>query len=286
MTAPFKVACVQNTAAADPAVSMVVVGDLIRRARDAGADFITTPEVVAMMEPRRQRVLEKAEPEERHQSIEAFRQLARETGAWLLAGSLTVKVEPERVANRSLLFDPRGELVARYDKIHMFDVDLAGGESYRESRTYRPGDRAVVADLPWGRLGMTVCYDMRFPHLYRDLAQAGAKYLTVPSAFTRPTGQAHWHVLLRARAIENGCFVFAAAQCGEHEGGRKTYGHSLIVSPWGEILADGGEEPGFIIAEVDPAKVDEARRMVPSLQHDRSYDPAFAPDEAIRPAAE
>ena len=273
MSTTFKAACVQTNTGPDPDEGMRIVADGIRRARDAGADFITTPENVLMIESRRAAVLGKAEEEAAHRGLQAFRELARETGAWLLAGSLTVKVEPERVANRSVLFDPQGEVVASYDKMHMFDVDLADGESYRESRTYRPGEAAVMAALPWCELGMTVCYDMRFPYLYRDLAHAGAKMLTVPSAFTRPTGRAHWHVLLRARAIETGCFVVAAAQCGEHAGGRKTYGHSVIIDPWGEVLADGGEEPGFIVADIDLARVDEARRMIPSLQHDRRYAP-------------
>ena len=271
MNERFKVACVQNTAQPEVADSMKEVSALVRRAREAGADFITTPENVAMIEPRRARVLEKALPEERHDALAAFSDLARETGAWLLAGSLTIKVEPEKVANRSYLFAPDGEVVAKYDKMHMFDVDLAGGESYRESRTYRGGSRAVLASLPWGVLGMTICYDLRFPYLYRDLAKAGAQFLTVPSAFTRPTGKAHWHVLLRARAIETGCYVFAAAQCGEHAGGRKTYGHSLIIDPWGEVLGDGGEEPGIVTAEVDLARIAECRAMVPSLGHDRDY---------------
>ena len=275
MSGTFKVACVQNTAGREIAPSMKTVADLVRRSRDAGADFITTPECVAMMESSRRAVLEKVTGEEGHEALVAFQELARETGAWLLAGSLTVRVEPERVANRSILLDPQGNLVARYDKIHMFDVDLGDGESYRESRTYRPGERAVVAEMPWGVLGMTVCYDMRFPYLYRDLAKAGADFLTVPSAFTRPTGRAHWHVLLRARAIETGCFVIAPAQTGEHEGGRKTYGHSLVVAPWGEVLADGGEEVGFVVADIDPSQVAEARRKVPSLGHDRPY---AAPD--------
>lgn len=276
MSAVFKAACVQTNTGPDPEAGMLAVADGVRRARDAGADFITTPENVLMIESRRAAVLEKAEEEAVHRGLQGFSDLARETGAWLLAGSLTVKVEPERVANRSVLFDPQGNVVARYDKMHMFDVDLAGGESYRESRTYRPGEEAVVAALPWCTLGMTICYDMRFPYLYRDLAHAGAQILTVPSAFTRPTGRAHWHVLLRARAIETGCFVVAAAQCGEHAGGRKTYGHSVIIDPWGEVLADGGEEPGFIVADIDPARVEEVRQMVPSLQHDRSYSKPVA----------
>ena len=284
MSTRFKVACIQNTAQPDVADSMVEVRALVRRARDAGADFIATPENVAMLEPRRPRVLEKARAQHDHDALAAFADLARETGAWLLAGSLTIKVEPERVANRSFLFDPQGDVVATYDKLHMFDVDLAGGESYRESRTYKAGDAAVLARLPWGVLGMTICYDLRFPYLYRDLAKAGADFLTIPSAFTRPTGKAHWHVLMRARAIETGCYVFAPAQCGEHAGGRKTYGHSLIVDPWGEVLADGGDEPGFIVADVDLARIAEARGMVPSLSHDRSYS-GPEPLAATRPLA-
>jgi predicted amidohydrolase len=183
-----------------------------------------------------------------------------------------------------LLIDAAGAIVARYDKIHMFDIDLPGGESYRESNAYRPGGGTVVAETPWGRLGMTVCYDVRFPQLYRALAQAGADFLAVPSVFTVPTGRAHWHVLLRARAIENGCFVFAPAQWGEHAGGRKSYGHSLIVDPWGEVLTECGEETGIVTARIDPARIAEARRMVPSLQHDRVFTlPEVTP---LRRAAE
>jgi predicted amidohydrolase len=181
--------------------------------------------------------------------------------------------------NRSFLIDRKGDVAARYDKIHMFDVDLAGGESYRESSNYRSGELAVVADLPWGRLGMTVCYDLRFPALYRALAEAGASFLAIPSAFTKQTGEAHWHVLLRARAIENGCFVFAAAQGGKHENGRETYGHSLAIDPWGRILAEGGVEPGVLIADIDPAEVAVARAKVPSLRHGRRF-------ELVEPMAE
>ena len=162
-------------------------------------------------------------------------------------------------------------MIASYDKIHMFDIDLPGGESYRESANYQPGETAVISDLPWGRIGLTICYDVRFPALYRALAETGASFLTVPSAFTRKTGEAHWHTLLRARAIENGCFVFAAAQCGLHENKRETYGHSLIIAPWGEILAEGGVEPGVFLAKIDPAKVETARKTVPSLQHGRRF---------------
>ena len=181
--------------------------------------------------------------------------------------------------NRSFLIDRNGDIVARYDKIHMFDVDLANGESYRESRSYRPGEIAVACDLPWGRLGLTVCYDLRFPALYRALAEAGSSFLAVPSAFTRQTGEAHWHVLNRARAIENGAFVLAAAQGGRHENGRETFGHSLVVDPWGRILAEGASEPGVILARIDPAEVSAARAKIPSLQHGRRF-------ETIEPMAE
>jgi predicted amidohydrolase len=270
---PFTAACVQTTSAREPEANIPVVADLIRRARDLGADFILLPEIVNMLEPKRDLVLAKAKREADDPALTRLRELARETGAWLLAGSLVIKIEdePGRVANRSFLLAPDGAIAARYDKIHMFDVDLGEGERYHESRTYRPGDRAVVAELPWGRLGITICYDMRFPQLYRALAKKGAEFLSVPSAFTRPTGRAHWHVLLRARAIENGAFVFAPAQCGEHADGRKTYGHSLIVDPWGEVLADGGEEIGVVTARIDPAKVAEARAKVPAISSDREF---------------
>ncbi len=276
MNTTFTAACVQNTADRDPAPSMAVLADLIRRARDQGGDLIMTPEVCAMLEPRRNLGREKAEFEESNAALEQFRDLARETGAWLLIGSMAIKIreENERLANRSILLNPMGETVARYDKIHMFDVDVGEGNRFRESNGYRPGDHATLAPTPWGALGMTVCYDMRFPYLYRDLAKAGADFLSAPSAFTVPTGRAHWHVLLRARAIETGCFVFAPAQTGEHAEGRKSYGHSLIVDPWGEVLADGGEDVGVITARIDVSKVAEARGRVPSLYNDRAYAPA------------
>jgi predicted amidohydrolase len=189
---------------------------------------------------------------------------------WLLAGSLVTRTDGGKAANRSFLIDSNGVVQTHYDKIHMFDVDLGNGEVHRESNAYEAGTKAVTADLPWGKLGMTVCYDLRFPQLFRGLVQkGGAEFISMPAAFTRPTGEAHWHVLLRARAIENGCYVFAPAQCGVHENGRKTYGHSLIIDPWGRVLADGGEEPGFISAEIDPAQVARARTKIPSLTHDR-----------------
>ena len=268
----FRLACVQVCAGNDMAVNIDAAAGLARVARAAGADFIAFPECVAMMETGRERVLAKAAPEESHPALAAFRALAAETGAWLLGGSLSVRLAGDRVANRSHLIDAKGAVRASYDKIHMFDVDLEGGESYCESATYRPGESTTLAETPWGLLGMTVCYDLRFPQLYRDLAHAGAIMLSVPSAFTRPTGVAHWEVLLRARAIENAAYVFAPAQCGEHPHGRKTWGHSLIVDPWGTVLTDGGEAPGYVIAEIDPAKVAAVRKSLPSLVHDRTYD--------------
>ena len=268
----FKAACIQLNAGREAEPNIRAASALVRQARAAGADLIMTPEVSDMIEPKRALREEKARPESAHPMLAAFRDLARDTQAHLLLGSIIVRLEGEgRLANRSFLIAPDGAILARYDKIHMFDVDLPGGESYRESAVFKPGEGTALAALPWGVLGLTVCYDLRFPHLYRALAQGGADFLTVPSAFTVPTGKAHWHVLLRARAIENGCFVFAPAQCGEHAEGRRTYGHSLIAAPWGEILAEAGEEPGFIIAEIDPAKIAEARQAVPSLGHDRPF---------------
>src|SRR5512134_1122566 len=244
---------------------------MVREARAGGADFVLLPENVSMLEPVSRLLKEKASSEEKHPALAAFRDLARETGVWLLIGSLAIRAPDGRVSNRSLLVDPLGEVVARYDKIHMFDVDLGPGERYRESATIAPGAHAVLADTPWGALGLSVCYDLRFPHLYRRLAQQGAAYLSIPSAFTRTTGRAHWHVLQRARAIENGAYVFAPAQCGTHAEGRETFGHSLIVDPWGTVLADAGEEPGAILAAIDPQQVAEARRRIPSLGHDRPF---------------
>ena len=284
MSEPFTAACIQLTAGPELAPNIRIAGERIREAHAAGADFVLTPENTTMIEPRRALLLEKAVAEARPPAIPAFADLAAELGIWLLIGSLAIKVEAERCANRSYLFDPRGRVAARYDKIHMFDVDLASGERYRESTNFRPGAAAAVADLPWGRLGLTVCYDLRFPQLYRALAQAGAAFISVPSAFTRPTGEAHWQVLLRARAIETGCYILAPAQCGEHAEGRKTWGHSLIVSPWGEIVAEAGEEPAIISARIDPAAVAAARRMIPALTHDRPLGPPAA--ETLRLAGE
>jgi predicted amidohydrolase len=267
----FRAACVQVNAGPELEPNLDAAAVLVRRARDAGADFIALPENVGVIVQGRERIMERARTAEDHPGIPFFADLARETGAWLLAGTLSVRLDDGRAANRSHLFDGQGRLVAWYDKIHMFDVDLPGGESYRESASFRPGDRAVVARTPWGGLGLSVCYDVRFAGLYRALAHAGADMLTVPAAFTVPSGRAHWHLLLRARAVETGCFVFAPAQVGRHDGGRHTYGHALIVSPWGEVLADAGDEVGFVTADIDPDRVAEVRRMIPALTHDRAF---------------
>ena len=269
--APFRVGLVQMRSGRDVERNVADATALIRAAAEGGAVYVQTPEVTALMEMKRAPLFEATKPEAGNPAIAAFAALARELGIWLHIGSMGVLATPEKVANRSLLFAPDGGLVARYDKIHMFDVELPGGESYRESRNYQPGGEAVLAALPWGTLGMTVCYDLRFPALYRALAQAGADFLAIPSAFTRVTGEAHWHTLLRARAIETQCFVFAAAQGGRHESGRETYGHSLVVAPWGEILAEGGVDPGVVYADIAPAAIADARARVPSLTHDRPF---------------
>ena len=224
-----------------------------------------------MMVIGRESVLRAARRECDHPTLSAFCDLALDLKIWLLSGTPSILQSDDAIANRSFLIDGFGLIRARYDKIHMFDVDLDGGESYWESGTYKPGDTATVVKTPWEILGMTVCYDLRFPNLYRDLAQAGAIMLSVPSAFTGPTGQAHWQVLLRARAVENCAYIFAPAQCGEHPHGRLTHGHSLIVNPWGDVLAECDEKPGYILATIDTAKVYEARRSLPSLMHDRNY---------------
>lgn len=267
----FRAACLQVNATNDMNDNIYVATRLAFEARAAGADLILMPENVSMMEWGRANIVLRAMPEAEHTALAAFRNLARELDCWLHTGTLSCLLEDNMVANRSFVIDPLGEVKARYDKIHMFDVSLGPGESYRESATFRPGDSAVTVDLPWGKLGLTVCYDLRFPHLFRGLAKAGASFITVPAAFTRTTGRAHWHVLLRARAIETGCYILAPAQVGDHAGNRQTYGHALIVSPWGEILADAMEQPGWVIADIDDQQVLEARAKIPCLEHDRLF---------------
>ena len=277
--AAFKVGLIQMRSALDPEANLAAALGAIEEAKHAGADYVLTPEMTNIMEGKRERLMATIVDEEHDRTLHALREAARRHSIYVHVGSLALKASPDKAANRSLLIDRSGDVVARYDKIHMFDVDLASGESYRESRTYRPGELAIVADLPWGRLGVTICYDLRFPALYRALAESGASFFSIPSAFTRQTGEAHWHTLKRARAIENGCFVFAAAQGGKHESGRETFGHSLVVDPWGRILAEGGTEPGIILAEVDPSAVAAARSRIPSLRHGRRF-------EIIEPLAE
>jgi deaminated glutathione amidase len=269
-TDSFTAACVQMRTSTDIDRNVEDASALIQEAAKAGAQFVATPETTALMELGAKRLFANIVAEEDDRALKAFRALASDLNIHLLVGSLAVKLADDKAANRSFLIAPDGAIAARYDKIHMFDVDLGNGEAYRESKNYQAGGEAVLTELPWGGLGMTVCYDLRFSHLYRQLAHAGAGFLTVPSAFTKPTGEAHWHVLLRARAIETGCFVFAPAQGGVHENGRETYGHSLIISPWGEVLAEGGTDPCVILAEIDPSKIDAARSQVPSLTHDRA----------------
>ncbi len=277
--AAFRVGLIQMRSARAPGENRDGAVALIEQAKRDGADYVQTPEMTNIMEVRRDNLFAAIVPEEQDATVAAFRELARRLAIWIHAGSLAVKVSPDRAANRSFLIDPRGDIKARYDKIHMFDVDLANGESYRESRSYQPGELAAVADLPWGRLGLTICYDLRFPALYRALAEAGSSFLAIPSAFTRQTGEAHWHVLNRARAVENGCFVLAAAQGGTHESGRETYGHSMVIDPWGKIIAEGDDAPGVVMAEIDPTLVGKARGRIPSLQHGRRF-------EIIEPMAE
>ena len=275
----FKAAMIQMRSGLNPAANIDAAVRLIGEAKSAGADYALTPEMTNILAAKREQLFAAVVEEERDASLATVRELARRLGIYIHIGSLAIRLSNDRAANRSFLIDPKGDIAARYDKIHMFDVDLADGESYRESRNYRPGELAVLADLPWGRLGLTVCYDLRFPALYRALAEAGAIMLAIPSAFTKQTGDAHWHVLMRSRAIENGCFVFAAAQGGKHENSRETYGNSLVVDPWGRIIAEGSTEPGIVMAEIDPAEVAKARARIPSLQHGRRF-------EIVEPMAE
>jgi len=283
----FQAACIQVNAGNNLAANLDAAEVLVRGAKEAGAELVLMPENVAMMEWGRDNLTAKAALESQHPALPRFKDMARKLGIWLHGGTLHIRLEDGRLANRTYVIDPTGSIVGHYDKIHMFDVDLGNGEVYRESATFKPGEAAKLVDLPWGRLGLSICYDVRFPHLYRALAKAGADFICVPAAFTRTTGRAHWHVLLRARAIETGCYVLAPAQCGEHAGGRQTYGHALIVSPWGEILADADEQPGFVMAKIDTDQIVASRRKVPALEHDRPYVAPVVEDERPRsvPAA-
>jgi len=275
----FKAAMIQMRSGLAPAANIEAAVRMIGEAKSAGADYVQTPEMTNILAARREQLFAAIVEEQSDAALAALRELARQLGIYIHVGSLAIRISSERAANRGFLIDRTGEIAARYDKIHMFDVDLGNGESYRESNNYRAGEAGVLADLPWGRLGVTICYDLRFPALYRALAEAGATMLAIPSAFTQKTGEAHWHILNRARAIENGCYVFAAAQGGKHENGRETFGHSLIVDPWGRVLAEGGSEPGVVMAEIDPAEIAKARGRIPSLEHGRRF-------EIVEPMAE
>tara|TARA_R110000803_G_scaffold51786_4_gene106818 strand:+ start:1147 stop:1992 length:846 start_codon:yes stop_codon:yes gene_type:complete len=278
----LRAACVQMRSGTEVAPNIAAASRLVRQAAAAGATLIATPEMTNLLDIRPGMARPKIVSQDDDTTLAAFRALAEELGVWLLLGSIAVTVEgDERLANRSYLIGPDGKIVAQYDKIHMFDVEVGDGQTYRESRTYRPGMSAVLARAAIAPIGMTICYDLRFPALYRTLAQAGAQILTVPAAFTRVTGEAHWHVLLRARAIETGCFLIAPAQGGKHEDGRETFGHSLIISPWGEILAEAdGDEPGVIWADIDLDQVAKARARIPSLSNDQVFSLNRASGEA------
>ena len=268
----IRAACIQMRASTEIAPNIESSQALIRAAAADGARFIATPEMTNILDIRPGQARRKVTVEAEDVCLRALRDLARELEVTLLIGSLAVALpDDQRFANRSYLIDPQGEILARYDKIHMFDVELGDGQSYRESKAYRAGRTASVVSTPIGQVGMTICYDVRFPHLYRALGQAGAQLITIPAAFTRVTGAAHWHVLVRARAIETGCFVLAPAQGGQHEDGRETFGHSLIVSPWGEILAEADhDEPGYILADLDLSEVIKARARIPALTNDQA----------------
>lgn len=269
----FRAGLVQMRSGLDRARNLQSAAALIEEAAGRGAHFVATPEMTNALDRRPARLLVTLPDGEALEEIRAFADLAQRLGVFLLAGSFAVKVGPERAANRSLLFGPDGRILARYDKLHMFDVDLPNGESWRESRVYAPGDAATLVRTPIGAFGMSICYDVRFPSLYRRLAQAGAEVLLAPAAFTRQTGRAHWKVLLTARAIENGAYVLAPAQGGVHEDGRETFGHSLIIGPWGEILAEADhDEPGVILADIDLSAVARARASIPNLALERAFE--------------
>jgi predicted amidohydrolase len=267
----LKAACVQMNAGPDMDKNLKDAEAFIREAAGKGAQLIATPENTSRMRIPAPGNIKTSLPQDRHPGVSRFSDLSKEFNVWILAGSLPVKISDTKVANRSFLFNQKGGIAATYDKIHMFDVDLSAAEKYRESDRVQPGDKAVVADTPWGKIGMTVCYDIRFSYLYRDLAKLGASIITVPAAFTVPTGKAHWEVLLRARAIETGSFILAPAQVGEHEGGRKTWGHSMIVGPWGEILAEKADGTGIILADLNLDESAKARAAIPALKHDMHY---------------
>jgi predicted amidohydrolase len=278
----FRAALVQMRTSRNVKANIDEAVRLVREAKALGADYVQTPEQTSLMELDRASLFSHIVEEEHDPALAALRELAHELKLYLHIGSLAVKVSPDKAANRTFFIDPNGEIIARYDKIHMFDVNLPNGESYRESNTYRPGEAAVVVALPFAKIGLSICYDVRFPALYRALAEAGADVITVPAAFTKQTGEAHWHLLLRARAVETGCFVLAAAQGGKHENGRETFGNSLAVDPWGRVIAEAGIEPGVTIADIDLSLVAEARKRIPALEHGRRFEVIAPPKDGSR----
>jgi predicted amidohydrolase len=269
MTISGKIAVLQMTSGIDPAANAVTIVDAVVDAAKGGAAMLFTPEVSGLVDRDRERAATNIHAEADDPVLAAVRAAATQHGIWVHIGSLLIRRDDGKLANRGFVIDALGDIRARYDKLHMFDVDLPTGESWRESASYTPGEDAVVVATPVGALGMSICYDMRFPDLYRALTNAGATILAMPAAFTRPTGAAHWHILLRARAIEGASFVVAAAQTGAHADGRATYGHSLVVDPWGEVLLDMGEVPGLGFAAIDPVKQRDVRERVPALRHRR-----------------
>ena len=278
----FTAACIQLRSTTKVSDNIETVERMVREAAGRGADYVQTPEMTNIVERNRAALAAAIQPERSDPAVRRFGSLAAELGIFLHIGSLALQAEDGKIANRALLFGRDGGILARYDKIHLFDVDLPNGESWRESAVYHPGDRAVVAELPWLKLGLSICYDIRFPHLYRAQAHAGAAALSAPAAFTRQTGEAHWHVLQRARAIENGAFLISAAQAGHHADGRDTFGHSMIVAPWGEILAEGGGEgPELVMAEIEPARSADARQRIPALLNERSFALPTARDSPV-----
>ncbi len=268
----FTAACIQLNTTNNMDINIKTASGFIREAASRGADFIALPENAAFMSAAPEELFANSWFGNEHPALLAFSKVAKQYRKWLLIGSLAIKLEGEKkLANRCYLINPEGLVVAHYDKIHLFDSSITGGETHKESDRFIAGDKAVTPETAWGKMGMTICYDVRFAHLFRKLAKDGAKFITVPAAFTNFTGEAHWHVLLRARAIETGSYIIAPAQTGQHPSGRKTFGHSLIIDPWGKILADGGTDTGIIMAEINIDEVSRVRQQMPSLEHDRMF---------------
>ncbi len=269
MSEIFRVACVENCAGDSLSENLARIDELIDDAVSHNPQLICLPEFYCLLEESDSAYLSEKYCFEKHPALLHGREMAERINCWVLLGSIPVFVGQNKIKNRSVVLNPLGQIAGTYDKVHLFDVSIKDGQRYEESKTVSPGDRASIVDLPWGACGLTICYDVRFPHLYRNLAQNGAKFITIPAAFTYKTGKAHWHTLVRARAIETGCYVFAPSQCGTRNWGRKTFGHSLIVDPWGEILAEGTGAEGVITADIKLSTVDKVRNMIPALMHDR-----------------